>query len=219
MNLELNSSPTPGSTVLRTYDFMSRVTLDIICRSAFGYDSNSLNNPSNELAAAYHNLVSLQSGWNLTWLIILVHIPFFESYILSKLGWYTRNVWMWLPGSSWKCVGMLIDAMHTIKRVSRDVLDERMREALVVGVTDVEAKRDIMSLLVRARMSDKDETAYKMNDDQMMDQVLTFLGAGHEVCQDVAHGASSLTLVGLADDCFRPRMGTCSLLSSGLARD
>jgi len=179
MKTELASSKTPGSSVLHMYDLMSRVTLDIICLAAFGYRTDSLHNPSNELASAYHNLISLQSGLNLARLILMVNIPGFSKFVLSRIGWHTRNIWQYIP--NFGVLGILVDSMHRIKAVSRAILDERMREAQVVGLTDVEAKRDIMSLLVRARMSDKDETAFKMNDDQMMDQVLTFLGAGHEV--------------------------------------
>ena len=41
---------------------MSKVTLDIICETAFGYNADSLHNPDNELAHAYEDLLSLQSG-------------------------------------------------------------------------------------------------------------------------------------------------------------
>lgn len=41
---------------------VSKVTLDIVCLTAFGYNTDSLHNPDNELADAYHNLLSLQSG-------------------------------------------------------------------------------------------------------------------------------------------------------------
>ncbi|KAG6886354.1 hypothetical protein C0992_004431 [Termitomyces sp. T32_za158] len=48
-------------------------------------------------------------------------------------------------------------------------------------MSDTEAKRDIMSLLIRARNVDSaDKGAYTMSDQAMMEQVLTFLGAGHE---------------------------------------
>jgi hypothetical protein len=41
---------------------VSKVTLDIICETAFGYKADSLHNPHNELAEAYELLLSLQSG-------------------------------------------------------------------------------------------------------------------------------------------------------------
>lgn len=41
---------------------MSKVTLDIICETAFGYKADTLHNPHNELAVAYEKLIALQSG-------------------------------------------------------------------------------------------------------------------------------------------------------------
>lgn len=41
---------------------MSKVTLDIIAETAFGYKTESLRNPDNELATAFGNLMSLQNG-------------------------------------------------------------------------------------------------------------------------------------------------------------
>jgi len=41
---------------------VSKVTLDIICLSAFGYETDSLHNPHNELAEAYEELIRLQTG-------------------------------------------------------------------------------------------------------------------------------------------------------------
>lgn len=41
---------------------VSRAALDIICLTAFGYRTDSLHNPHNELAEAYEELLNLQSG-------------------------------------------------------------------------------------------------------------------------------------------------------------
>lgn len=41
---------------------VSKATLDIICATAFGYNSDSLHNPHNELAEAYDVLTSSQNG-------------------------------------------------------------------------------------------------------------------------------------------------------------
>ncbi|KIK58649.1 hypothetical protein GYMLUDRAFT_694295, partial [Collybiopsis luxurians FD-317 M1] len=48
--------------IIQVYEWMSKVTLDIICEAAFGYCTDSLHNPHNELAEAYEHLVNLQSG-------------------------------------------------------------------------------------------------------------------------------------------------------------
>lgn len=41
---------------------VSKVTLDIICETAFGYRTDSLHDPDNALAKAYGNIADLQSG-------------------------------------------------------------------------------------------------------------------------------------------------------------
>ncbi|KAG6831755.1 hypothetical protein H0H92_007907 [Tricholoma furcatifolium] len=139
---KVDSAPDPKyGTNLLMYEWMSKVTLDIICKTAFGYETNSLHDPHNELAEAYEHLISLQS----------------------------------------EPMAVLVESMHQIKRISASILAERMREDSAIAGTDTEAKRDVMSLLVRARKADlADKERYAMSDKAMMEQVLTFLGAGHE---------------------------------------
>ena len=68
----------------------------------------------------------------------------------------------------------LVDSMHRIKSVSAAILREKMQDT-AVPVSDMNAKRDIMSLLVRARKADldKDRGVYAMSDQAMMDQVVS----------------------------------------------
>ncbi|PFH49173.1 hypothetical protein AMATHDRAFT_5143 [Amanita thiersii Skay4041] len=49
-------------TILPMYEWMSKVTLDIICETAFGYKADSLHDPRNPLADAYEKLISMQTG-------------------------------------------------------------------------------------------------------------------------------------------------------------
>lgn len=70
---------------------------------------------------------------------------------------------------------IVADAMHRIREVSAKMLDEKIVDAAQVNASDTAAKRDIMSLLIRARIADKGD-GYHMSDQAMMDQVLTFLG-------------------------------------------
>jgi len=76
---------------------VSKVTLDIICSTAFSYDVNSLHDPHNELAFAYEKIISLQNGPNLAWLIALVSIPGFARFVTSKFAWTTRKLISWIP--------------------------------------------------------------------------------------------------------------------------
>jgi hypothetical protein len=65
--------------------------------------------------------------------------------------------------------------MYRIKRVSAAILREKTQDT-TVAVSDMNTKRDIMSLLVRARKADldKDKGVYAMSDRAMMDQVVSY---------------------------------------------
>lgn len=65
--------------------------------------------------------------------------------------------------------------MARIRSVASDMLAQKMADANAISVSDSEAKRDIMSLLVRARKTDMDRKmgGYAMSDEAMMDQVVS----------------------------------------------
>ncbi|KAI0056515.1 cytochrome P450 [Artomyces pyxidatus] len=161
--------------ILPVYEWMSKVTLDIICDTAFGYHSNSLLNPNNELTEAYEDLISLQSGVNLAVLSSLVAIPGMPAFLASEMGYRYRHVFACLKLLA--PVKTFIGSLHQIRRISREMLREKLADT-AVDAADMATKKDIMSLLVRAR---KGETkGYQLSDEALVDQVLTFLGAGHE---------------------------------------
>jgi hypothetical protein len=111
-------------TVILSFS-VSKVTLDIICITAFGYESDSLHNPHNELAQAYENLVNLQSGnaiaklfmfhlhfynlWllgaNMARMIAFMHIPGFAKFMGSSLF---RRIAKYIPGLGKYTVSTLI---------------------------------------------------------------------------------------------------------------
>lgn len=63
--------------------------------------------------------------------------------------------------------------MHCIRQVSATMLEDKLKDS-AVALSDSETKRDIMSLLVRARKADIDSKVggYAMSDKAMMDQVV-----------------------------------------------
>ncbi|KAK0467020.1 cytochrome P450 [Desarmillaria tabescens] len=174
--------PGPEGAVLPVYEWMSKVTLDIICKTAFDYHTDSLHNPHNELAEAYEKLLSLQSGPNMIRFIFVVSLPGGAKFFSSKLAYKIRNVFSYIRLLA--PLTPLIDSTHRIRDISKHILDQKMKETSESGITadDTHTKKDIMSILVRARQADlyKDRTAYAISDAAMIDQVLTFLGAGHE---------------------------------------
>ena len=62
--------------------------------------------------------------------------------------------------------------MHVIRGFSKKMLEDKLQEA--AHVSDTEAKRDIMSILVRSRKAEQEgaSSQYCMNDKAMVDQVV-----------------------------------------------
>ncbi|KAF9441620.1 cytochrome P450 [Macrolepiota fuliginosa MF-IS2] len=180
--LDDKTSLSPQGEVLPMYDWMSKVTLDIICTTAFSYTTNALHDPHNDLAQAYERMIELQSGVNMAWLIGLVWlIPGLPRFMESKLAWKFRGAIGKLPQLG--LLSIIISSMHRIREISREMLEEKMRDSEGHATEmDRERKKDIMSLLVRARKEslESEPGGWSMGDEAMMDQVLTFLGAGHE---------------------------------------
>ncbi|KAI0029997.1 cytochrome P450 [Vararia minispora EC-137] len=162
--------------VVPMYEWMSKVTLDIICDTAFGYRSNSLRNPNGALVRAYETLIALQSGPTLAKFIFIVSLPLMPTLINHRtFGPLLAPLFRFVPGVA--LFETLVKSTLEIRKISRELLRERVAES-GVDVEDTSSKRDILSLLVRARKGEND--GYTLSDDDLVDQVLTFLGAGHE---------------------------------------
>lgn len=165
------------------------VTLDIICLTAFGYECDSLHNPKNELADSYHRLLNLQSGMtrpshslcypypdtgtNLARLIAVISLPGTPKLIKSE--WlYNHRHWL-RKWSHLEPLSIMVECMHRIERVSAQILADAKTHATAVASSDstLKGKKDIMSLLVRARMNETDGSGYKMSDFMMMQQVVS----------------------------------------------
>lgn len=60
-----------------------------------------------------------------------------------------------------------------MRKVSMEMLREKMDDS--VTASDTDAKRDIMSILIRARKADleEDKMAYTMSDKAVLDQVVS----------------------------------------------
>ncbi|KAA1472366.1 cytochrome P450 [Dentipellis sp. KUC8613] len=173
---QVKQAVAPEGKAMHMYEWASKVTLDIICDTAFGYHSNSLRDPHNELTEAYEQLLNLQTGSNLALFAAFVSTPGLPWLFCSDLGYKYRH---WLQ--IWKPLAMgttLIDRTHRIRNIAKRMLSEKMAD-MAVDVEDIAAKKDIMSLLVRARKGGE-KGEYKLSDGALVEQVLTFLGAGHE---------------------------------------
>ncbi|KAJ7314919.1 hypothetical protein DFH08DRAFT_820892 [Mycena albidolilacea] len=154
MKAEIKKEAIPeAGTVFPMYEWMGKVALDI-WDTAFGYKTDCLHNPHNELVVAFEQLLQLQSGPNLAKLFAILSIPGTSS--LSRSQWMYRNRWL---------IGKL-PIIHAFEKLRDAALQDRR------PVDDTTTKKDIMSLLVRARKADldADPTAEAMSDTAMVDQ-------------------------------------------------
>ncbi|KAJ7503403.1 cytochrome P450 [Mycena galericulata] len=175
-NLKAESIPEAGK-VLPVYEWMCKVTLDIICETAFGYKTDCLHNPSNELAVAFESIAALQTGTNLAKLIFVISLPGGSRLSRSAFLFRHRLLLRRIPGL--RDLGTLLDGLFRIRAISKELLRAKTAD-LSVSPDDTTTKKDIMSLLVKARKADLDAGAEAMSDRAMLDQMLTFLAAGHE---------------------------------------
>ena len=111
-------------------------------------------------------------------IMTVISLPFAPVFLKTRLGLTLAPLfrWIWLFGPP---VATLVETTHEIRELSRTILREKLEESEGEIKGDRETKKDIMSLLVQARQGSAKD-GYKLSDEALVDQVLTFLGAGHE---------------------------------------
>ncbi|KAF9978582.1 hypothetical protein BGZ73_001755 [Actinomortierella ambigua] len=143
---------------------MSRVTLDIIGLAGFGYSFDSLTNPDNELSRAYSELFA-----NTNMIIQLLR---------SFVPYYTH-----LP---FRHNRARTHAIRIINKVSTELIQDKRRrvdEEIKSGVEVDESDpthKDLMSILIRGNEMVGSLEGGKLTDQELKDQIMTFLAAGHE---------------------------------------
>ena len=199
-----------GEAVMDLAEPINACLLDIICETAFGYHANSIRNPNEPLAHSYHTLVNLQGGGNLMVILAILSLPggpalarFATSFqftgralrLLTNLTGPVGKVFFnrcvdpcpasYFPGAdTLACayrMATFCENLYTVRSISQEMLQEKIKEAKqmkAAGAPMGEGKVDVLSLLVRANLDS--ESTFKMTEAQIRDQVLTFLGAGHE---------------------------------------
>lgn len=162
--------------------YVNKALLDIICLTAFGYDADSVNNPGNELASAYHSVTSMQNGKNQARLNLVLNLPLGDTI----LDWASDHFsWDWAlkrckPGTMGQTFFQLLNGMHRIKNVSKEILHKQLES----GQRAAQAGqfKAIIDIIEDTYLSENDgkHKNLKQAERDMITQVLTFLGAGHE---------------------------------------
>ncbi|OLN86789.1 Cytochrome P450 4d2 [Colletotrichum chlorophyti] len=136
-------------------DWLNRTTLDIIGKAGFGYDVNSLENPQAPLREAYRLCFSFDIVSR-----ILIGLQAFSplfNHLPSKVN---RDI---------------MQSRSIILGKATEIIKEKQDEA-----ANNTGGKDILALIARDNKKLKDAGEAGLSFETMRDQVMTFLGAGHD---------------------------------------
>ena len=135
-------------------DWMNRGTLDVICEAGFGYEMSSLEHPTTALRRAYASVFAFD-----------VWSRFIQGLLQQS------QIFRFIPS---KMNRDMATASHIIRSTADDIVRKRT-------AADADKKeRNVMSLVVNANERSKDNNEDHMSFETIRDQVMTFLGAGHD---------------------------------------
>lgn len=141
-----------SARVLEIGHYSTQVTLDIIGLAGLGRDIRSLHNSEDELIATYEEILepTTEKG-----LYFLLHLAF-PSWFISALPWKLNK--------------RVKITTSNLKRICTDFVTER-KANMKSESPEKQDSRDILSIMIRSN---------DFSDQNLVDQLLTFLAAGHE---------------------------------------
>ncbi|KAI0033619.1 cytochrome P450, partial [Vararia minispora EC-137] len=162
--------------VLHMCELMGRLTLHIICETAFGYPTDSQSTSHSDLMAAYRDMATLQSGSNISKVLALEMVPGAPAFLRSEWGAKFHSIFSIFPSTT--PASTLVKAAWRLRQVSRRILQDKIAES-ELHPEDFANRKDIMSQLLRARNAEMRD-GQRLTDNELVEQVMTFLGAGQE---------------------------------------
>lgn len=136
-------------------EWLNRTTLDIIGQAGFGYDINSLENPETPIREAYRLV--------------------FAFDLMSRM---LHGIQAFIPESKYIPAKMNRD-VETSRRIILDKATEIIQEKQEQAENNTGGK-DIIALIARDNKKLKEMGEVGLSLETMRDQVMTFLGAGHD---------------------------------------
>lgn len=153
--------------VIKFTSWLSRCTLDIIGLTGMGFDFNAINDPNSELNETYRGIFSpSKQARNLQIASMFIPTPILRMIPVA------RNTQM-------------ANAAETIRRTSRQVIKEKKQK--MIDAKGERVDKDILSVALESG---------GFTDENLVDQTMTFLAAGHETTSS----ATSWALYALARD-------------------
>ncbi|KAK0505319.1 cytochrome P450 [Armillaria luteobubalina] len=161
---ELISATDEQSVVIDIPSWMSRATLDAIGEAAFNYPFGALDNSAKPLTKAYTNM-----AFN-----TFAAATDNSTLSLCLMDWLPRWIVRFLVDKApVKRLEHLRKTHDLTLQVARQLLNEKY-EALAAD----KPTKDIMSLLVKANISENPKT--RLNEEELIGQMNTIMFAGHE---------------------------------------
>jgi len=154
-----------GKGVLEMTSWLSKTTLDAMGETVFEYNFDSLDEGHRELTQVYSNLISDSFFKRSNRTII------FEALWGYMPWWLITMVQNLLPTRQLK---RLRDCNKVARKVARHIVETASNS----HDPEKEGAKDIMSILIRANMSE--DPKVKLSDETLMAQMTTFMFAGHD---------------------------------------
>ncbi|KAF9635423.1 putative cytochrome p450 protein [Lasiodiplodia theobromae] len=136
--------------VIEINHWSTKVTLDIIGLAALGRDFNALKNSDDPLVATYEEVLEPT----------MEKTVFFTLHVLGL-----EHIVKILP---WRINEVMRDTTTRLKQICQQLLTDKKASA---KAESEEQQKDILSVMMRSNL---------FGDDMLIDQLLTFLAAGHE---------------------------------------
>ena len=142
---------------IEVLEWLNRTTLDIIGEAGFGANFDSLNHPETPIRGAYERFFKFDS-WDR-----LFHGLHSQSTLAKYLPMRAKHE--------------IVAARRTIVGIASAIIQNKQSKKLFQTLS---REKDIIALIVRDNSTANGTLEGKMNFETMRDQVMTFLGAGHD---------------------------------------
>ncbi|KID61519.1 Cytochrome P450 monooxygenase FSL4 [Metarhizium brunneum] len=142
----------PNNKVINMKDWASRVTLDIIGVTGMGCDFQSLRNPDNDLALAYSNL--------------FLPLPKNFKYFAQIDNFISPRIISRLPS---EYNDILTANSQYVRRITTGIIEKKRLQ--------LRSQPEVKSVDIISQVLRSDDA---FSNDNMVDQVMSFLAAGHE---------------------------------------
>ncbi|WVQ72763.1 hypothetical protein IAR50_002323 [Cryptococcus sp. DSM 104548] len=153
-----------GGKKIDVMRYLAKTTLDVIGLAGFSYDFNSLSESKNELADAFGSMFAAGAEIGFVGFLQVVF-----------------PVLKWIPTARSKAIAK---AKEVTQRIGLRIIQEKKSEITATREKDLEKNvdlgKDLLSILIKANMAPDLKPEDRLNDQEVLDQITTFMFAGNE---------------------------------------